>query len=586
MSGQAVFCLSTAARPAVRGFSVLAVQTTDQTAPAQSGLAPIDWLIIAAYATGTIFLGWYYSRQQTSEKEYFTGTGQMNPMLIGVSLFATLLSTISYLSMPGESLGKGPTYMLSLLAMPVVFLFVGLVLLPVYMKHRVTSAYELLENRLGPEIRTLGAVMFIVLRLAWMSLLIYLTSKAMTTMLGFDDSRIPVIAIITGLVAVIYTSLGGLRAVVITDFVQTILLFGGALLVLATVTWNLGGFGWVPTQWNPNWDTQPVFSTDVSTRVTLVGTLLNYFVWYACTLGGDQTSVQRFMATVDAKAARRALATQLGVNALVSVTLGFVGFSLLGYFQAFPERLPEHISLSDNADLVFPHFIAFELPPVISGLVVAAMFAAAMSSIDSGVNSITAVVVTDLMKGRSKAGSQPPTQTALSSDSSEVSGAVSEQEADRSDPYATPSSSGQDVAVPGPAGGKSSSDRVVTARWMAFAIGAFVVTASSAMGAIPGNITAVTTKTANLLTTPIFGLFFFALFVPFASKTGVIIGTVCGTATAVLIAFSGPIFGFIPGTELDPVSFQWIAPAAITVDIVTGCIASLIFPGSRPEKTT
>ena len=214
------------------GPSAFAQEAAETTKQVSSGLAVVDWLIICVYAAGTIGLGWYYSRQRCSTKEYFVGTGRMNPVLIGVSLFATLLSTISYLSMPGESLGKGPTYMLSLLAAPAVFGFVGFVLLPVYMKQRVTSAYELLEDRLGPEIRTLGALMFITLRLVWMSLLIYMTASAMTVMLGVGEEMIPWIALVTGLVAVIYyTSLGGLRAVVITDFLQTVLLFGGALLV-------------------------------------------------------------------------------------------------------------------------------------------------------------------------------------------------------------------------------------------------------------------------------------------------------------------------------------------------------------------
>ena len=423
-------------------------------------------------------------------------------------------------------------------------------------RQRVTSAYELLEAKAGLSSRLLGASLFVILRLVWMSLLIYMTATAMTTMLGVGEDRIPMIAMVTGFVAVIYTSLGGLRAVVITDFVQTVLLFGGALLVLGTITWDLGGFSWIPTQWNPAWDTQPIFSTDPSTRVTLVGTLLNYFVWYSCTLGGDQTSVQRFMATTDAKAARRALATQMAVAVAVSVTLGFVGFALLGYFQAHPTALPADISLTANADKVFPHFIAFHLPPGISGLVVAAMFAAAMSSIDSGVNSITAVVVTDLI----------PRRKTPAADSEAAAPADPQTTQSGANPYRTPAD--------GPQNG-----HLTTARWMAFAIGAVVVIGSSYMDRIDGNITAVTTKTANLLSTPIFGLFFFALFVPFASVPGVIIGAVCGTTTAILIAFSGPI----SGAETDPISFQWIAPAAITVNIVTGCIGSLLFP--RKDRT-
>ncbi len=233
-----VLFLSTLAPGTIAGQEV----AVDVNWQPKAGLALIDWLIIVAYGMGTIGLGWYYSRRQKSTDEYFIGTGSMNPILVGVSLFATLLSTVSYLSMPGESLGKGPVNMTSMLILPVVFVIVSFGLLPVYMKHRVTSAYELLEQRLGLSVRLLGAFMFIALRLAWMSLLIYLTAAALTIMLGVGENYIPLIALVTGFVAVIYTSLGGLRAVVITDFIQTVLLYGGALLVLG---YDLLGSGWL-----------------------------------------------------------------------------------------------------------------------------------------------------------------------------------------------------------------------------------------------------------------------------------------------------------------------------------------------------
>ena len=95
-----------------------------------------------------------------------------------------------------------------------------------------------------------------------MSLLVYLAAKAMTVMLGVDDRFLPVIVGVTGLVAVIYTSLGGLHAVVITDFLQTVLLLGGGVLVILTITYRMGGVGWFPTEWNPEWDAQPFFSWD------------------------------------------------------------------------------------------------------------------------------------------------------------------------------------------------------------------------------------------------------------------------------------------------------------------------------------
>ncbi len=502
--------------------------------PSPSGLAVIDWIIVAAYATSTIVLGWWFGRKQESTKEYFTGSGNMNWMLIGVSLFATLLSTISYLSMPGEILGKGPIYLTNLIAYPFIFAVVAFVLLPVYMKHRVTSAYELLENKLGLSVRLLGVVMFLALRLTWMSLLVYLAAKAMIVMMGVDESWIPYIVLTTGLVSVIYTTLGGLRAVVVTDLIQTILLFGGALTVIAMITIDFGGFGWFPTEWQDSWDKQPVFSLDPSTRITVIGTILSVFVWYVCTSGGDQVSIQRFMATTDLKAARRAFATQLVVGALVGVTLGFVGISLLGFFQAHPDALPASIDLKDDADKIFPRFIAFHLPPGVTGIVIAAMFAAAMSSIDSGVNSITAVVTTDLVD---RFGYSPKTEKG----------------------------------------------HIRLARILAFSIGTFIVLFSPIMGKISGNITTMAGKTVNLFVPLIFCLFFFALFVKFSKPAGVWAGWICGLITAILIAFSGPIFGVNPKTGYDPISFQWTGPVALLVNIIVGTVVSFIL--SRSDST-
>jgi SSS family solute:Na+ symporter len=569
-----------------------------------TGLKLVDWLLIALYAASTIGLGIYFSRKQESTDEYFTGGGNMNPILIGVSLFATLLSTISYLSMPGEAAGKGPVSMIGMLALPLVYLVIAYFVLPIYMRQRVTSAYELLEERLGLSTRLLGASMFLALRLVWMTLLVYLAAKAMTVMIGTDYwlinfdtmssasfrfsnppipgesfsgiwawngselrlASVPVIVLFTGIVAITYTTLGGLRAVVVTDLMQTVILFGGAVLVLATITWDFGGFGWFPTSWQSNWDSQPFFPDNPRTRATVVGTILTTFTWYIATSAGDQTSVQRFMATRDVKAARRALATQLTIGVIVGLTLYLVGFALLSYFQANPSELPASIDIKNNADQLFPRFIAYHLPVGVAGLVVAAMFAAAMSSIDSGVNSITAVVMTDFLD---RFGLKPQTEKG----------------------------------------------QVRAARCLALGIGAVVVFGSTYMKYIEGNITAVTNKTVNLLTTPIFALFFFAIFVRRASAVSVWIGAFFGTITAAAIAFSGPLasllftqeytdFGIDPatfGVELiektiratgetwklvkgdDPISFQYIGPVALTVNIVVGYIACWLFP--RRDKS-
>lgn len=496
-------------------------------APHAAGLMPVDWVIIAVYAISTIVMGWWFGKKQTSVKEYFIGSGKMHPGLIGISLFASLLSTITYLSIPGETVGKGPVFLSNYLAYPVIFLIVAYVFLPVYMRQQVTSAYELLEERLGIGVRLFGAGLFLILRLVWMSLLIYLMSTTIATMIGVEAKWVPLIAAVTGLVAVTYATMGGMRAVVITDLMQSILLYGGAVLVIGVISFRMGGFSWWPTEWNPNWDSQPIFSLDPSVRVTMLGTFLSVLIWYVCTSGGDQVSIQRFMSTKSVREARIAIGIQLLVGGIVGLTLGVAGFAMLGYFTANPGLLPAGLDLSSQADKIFPHFISAHLPPIVSGLVVSGLFAAAMSSVDSGVNSITAVVTSDFL------------------------------DRFRKDPI-------------------SEKQHVWIARLIAFSVGAITVASSSFIGKVPGNITAVTNKTVNLLTVPIFCLFFFALFVKFARPAGVVIGTICGTVAGAMIAFSGPIFGMNPETGDDPISFQWIAPVSLVVNVVVGVVVSLL----------
>ena len=176
-------------------------------------------------------------------------------------------------------------------------------------------------------------------------------------------NRIPYIVLATGFVSVIYTSLGGLGAVVVTDFLQTVLLLGGALLVVVMISISLGGFSWFPTSWQSGWDVQPLFSPDPRVRVTILGGILTAVIWNVCTAGGDQVAVQRFMATGNARAAQRSYLAKICVSGGVSVALALVGFSLLGYFTQRPEALPAGMSLATDGDKIFPFFVAYHLPP-------------------------------------------------------------------------------------------------------------------------------------------------------------------------------------------------------------------------------
>ncbi len=549
----------------------------------QSGVGAIDYGVLGLYILGTIYLGYFISKRQKSREEYFTGGGNMNSILIGVSLFATLLSTISYLGMPGEAAGKGPVHFVGYIGYPVIFFVFAILMLPTYMNQRVTSAYELLEDKLGVKFRLAGGLMFLTLRLIWMAVLLKAAGDAMVTMLDIDQSWSLLVVAVIGLVAIIYTSLGGLQAVVITDAMQTILLYGGALTVLVIITIDYGGFGWIPTEWPKNWDAQPIFpinpetgTLDLEIRVSWFGSILTGVIWYVATLGSDQTTVQRFMATKDTASARTAVLWQLVVSIVVGTTLCFVGIALMSYYQSMEPPVPqlesgtmedfqafEKIFISNHAmkptasdtafilgwseadaeavvkytnrlqleaDQYFPHFIAHGLPTGLTGLVIAAMFAAAMSSLDSGVNSITAVISTDFIER---------TRTEKMSEKQQL----------------------------------------VTARLIAVIVGVVVVFGSALTEFIQGNIMEITASAVNLLTTPIFGLFVYALYLKRPNPAIVGIATMVGVATALFLAF---------GDELGwhKISFQWIGPFALAANLVVGLGLHLFFRRKLPADST
>ena len=516
--------------------AMAATSVTDQTSESFSvetggpgGLRLLDWLVIGAYVVGLLAVGWKFSRKTRTTDDYLLGGRRMKSSAIGLSLFATLLSAISYLAIPGEMIKHGPVIMCEIVATPIFFCLVGYVLIPHIMKFKVTSAYELLEGRLGFKVRLLGALIFLMIRLVWMSLLTYLTAdKVIVVLMGWTSDATPYVCGAIGLITVVYTSIGGIRAVVFADVLQTFILFFGAILSLVLITVRMGGVGaWWPTEWASNWDDQPFFSLNPHVRATIFGTTLNFVLWWICTAGSDQMAIQRYLSTRDAKAARRSfLVTSISLS-LVYTLLGVLGLALLAYFRAHPELTSAGANLTGNADGLFPSFIANTLPVGIAGLVVSALLAAAMSSLSSGLNSVSAVVTVDLIEPiyRKK---------------------IPEQR------------------------------RVRRARFVAFGVGIAVVLMSSQIGKIPGNLVEVTSKTSNLFVAPLFGLFFLAMFVRFATPFGAVFGTLYGIVAAALIGY----WDLITGQE--PISFQWILPVSMGVNIGAGVLLSLLPTRDRP----
>lgn len=494
-------------------------------------LGALDWTVLVGYFVLMLAIGWYYSFRSKTAEDYLLGGRTMKPWAVGLSLFATLLSTISYLSWPGETIQHGPMVLASLAAYPFIAIVVCLWLIPHFMTLHVTSAYELLESRLGLGVRMLGATLFLTLRLLWMAVIIdTTTSVVLLPMLGLDESATPYLCLIVGVVTVIYTSMGGIRAVVVTDVVQTFILLGGALVALGLITWKLGGVdAWWPTRWEPTWDPL-IVGFDPKARITVLNIFVATFFWYVCTAGSDQMAIQRYLATRDVRSARRMFNISIASGGLVLALLVMLGFALLAWFKQHPEMLGPDQSISRNADQLFPRFIVAGLPDGLSGLVVAGLLAAAMSSLSSGLNSSCSVISVDFL-----------------------------------DRFRGPNA--------------READHVMRARAISWSIGLLVVLLSTVVGLIKGNLLEIAFKVVNLLVAPLFGLFFTALFMRRATSFGTFVGAGFGLATVVLINYWTEITG------QKGITFFWAMPIGLFLQVTTGWLASLCGPPAAPRAS-
>ena len=480
----------------------------------------VDWLVIAAYACLMVGVGIFYSRQNKTADDFLLGGRTISPIALGLSLFATLVSTLSYLGNPGEMIAHGPMIVTQIASYPLIFVIVGYGLIPLLMRQPVTSAYELLESRLGLSIRLAGAGVFLLLRLGWMATILFATSSVvLVPLMGLDPRWTPWLCVILGMSTAFYSSIGGLKAVVMTDAIQSITMLLGAVVTLAVITNQMGGVSaWWPTVWPSHWQ-EPNWGFDPSVRVSFGMLVLSTTLWHVCTNGSDQMSIQRFLSNRDAAAARKTLLVAQITDASVALLLGLTGVAILGFYRVHPPGLAEGQTLVSIADQLFPRFIMNQMPAGLSGLVLAGILSAALSSLSSGLNSSCAVLEKDFFSRRSKH---------LSSETSTVA----------------------------------------RLKWLTWLVAGFAIALSMLNLLFVGNLVERCFKLINLLTAPLFVLFFLALFVPWANAIGAWLGLISSIATAICIAYSKELG--IPLTT----SFVWIIPCSLLVGVTVGTVAS------------
>ncbi|MET3574973.1 sodium:solute symporter [Bhargavaea ullalensis] len=345
--------------------------------------AVIDYVILFAYLLFILYVGIAVAKKEMRGKEFFKGDGSIPWWVTSVSLFATLLSPISFLSLAGNSyLGSWELWFAQLglfIAVPVAIYF----FLPVYRKLNLDTAYEYLERRFDVKMRMIGSILFIVYQIGRMSIIMYLPAIALSAVTGINTV---LIILFMGVIATIYSAFGGIKSVLWTDFIQGVVLIGGGIFALIFLLFSIdGGIGEVVRTGTDNgkfFTDMPVFDPNFvnnSILLLIVGAGLSTAFSYI----SSQDMVQRYLTTDDPKEMNK-MTFMNGLLSLGTATLFFfIGTSLFTFYSQQGGAMPE-----GKGDLIFANYIVSELPVGISGLLIAGLFAAGQSTLSTGLNSV------------------------------------------------------------------------------------------------------------------------------------------------------------------------------------------------------
>ena len=520
---------------------MLALAQTSPTGgdtPMRETLTGLDYLVLAIYMGGLFLLGIVTSGRQTSEEQYFLSGRKTPSWLAGISVVATLLSTLTFVSLPGEMIAHGVGLFTSVFAVIAATIVVSRLIIPVLMRLPVTSVYDYLERRFGLSARSMGAAVFVATRLIWIGLIIYTASFAVATMTHWD---IRWTILVIGLITTFYTMLGGMQAVLWSDFAQFIILAGGTLAV-PIVVWlktDTGPVVWWEAFASTGRASAPIFSLDPTQRLNIVGVLLFSFLWHLCTHGSDQVAAQRYLSTDSPETARRSLWVFCVGDIGMVLLLMTCGLALFHYdftrsgmpLETYSTEVRAVHGDSTAADQVLPKFIVNVMPSGLSGLLVAALLAAAMSSLSSGINSITTVIVTDGVER-----------------------------------FGVVRRGGQSLRLA----------KILAAVIGLIGIGLAMIVAAMMRGS-NWNIVDLMERVNHLFVAPLGALFLVGIL---SGRTGLVpalLGFWAGVASGVLVAFSPQIF------DLN-ISFMWIMPLGFVISLGTMLLLAPLFPRPTPKQ--
>ncbi|MFO7973060.1 MAG: sodium/solute symporter [Candidatus Hydrogenedentota bacterium] len=373
----------------------------------------IDVAVLGVYFALMAAMGPLFMRRGTTTEGYFLGNRAFSGWLVGFSMFATSISSLTFLAYPADAYKTAWLRMLPNFALPVVVLMASHLFLPFFRRGNITSAYEYLEGRFGPKVRLYAACVFIFGQVVRISLILYLVSQLVEQVTGLEPWMS---VLIGGVITSFYTVLGGITAVIWTDFIQAMVLWFGGVVCVIVVACYLGGpvegifeivrvgirdgkFAFAELQEDGRLVPVP-WGFSLVNKTVLMMLLIGMGNWIY-EYSGNQNVIQRYCASRSPRHARIAMWTCCWFSVPTWALFMFLGTALYVFYQNFPQ--PEAIDMlaganEAKAEGILPFFVINRLPVGVTGLVIAAVLSAAMSSISSSINGVCAVSIVDVYR--------------------------------------------------------------------------------------------------------------------------------------------------------------------------------------------
>jgi SSS family solute:Na+ symporter len=483
-------------------------------------MTALDWTVMALYGATVLAIGWWANRRQRNSEDYFLGGRRLRWWVVGVSLIATSFSGVSLIAGTGFGFDNGMQWLQLQLGDLLAVAIVCVLFLPFFSALRLTTAYEYLEKRFGVIARTVASALFIGQTLLRASILVLVPALALSEILGW---HVNVAIVVAAGAAIVYSAFGGMGAVVWTDLLQMGVIVFAVVYCLVLVAGDVpGGLGAVLDHADQGGRLEVVtVAADRGGLFNLLGVFVPYTVFAVSLFGTGQQAVQRFLSCKDLRAARRAALTGWAAGTLALGLTLFLGVGL----AAWVDLAPDAAALAGGGK-VLPGFIASRLPAGLAGLMLAAIFAASMSSLDSAIHSISTAAIVDFLRRFSA----PDARREL-----------------------------------------------LLARLTTVAVGVLATLGAVYAADRQTGILKTLVTWLGYVAGPLLGLFLLGLLVKRANQVGALIGVGAAAAAVLFVAWLGPD---------KPWGFDrlWLAPFSCVLTCLVGWLASLAGPVPDPSR--